>query len=229
MNDENFSEKAEAIRTLNRLNPEIMRNADGMYCNLVMAQKYRSSAVKPKSLIKRLFAIFNWGSIIKRWISYGKIRKHERIAEEYRQKAEDIYNSQEYVRASALIPEDLQDYDVIIALNKIVERGRADSWKELMNAYTSDYYHEQILAVNIAQLDAQQQGNQITLEMEDLLRSSLELQGYQTLVDFASLGNSIYQNKILEKHHKEMTRIRRSTKKTAKAASFLAYCRLFKK
>lgn len=100
-----------------------------------------------------------------------------------------------------------------MVLSKIIERGRADSWKELMNAYTSDYYHEQILSVNIAQLDAQQQSNQTAMEMEDLLRTSTELQAYQTIVDFAALGNSIYQNDILEKHHREMTRIRRSTKK----------------
>lgn len=113
------------------------------------------------------------------------------------------------------------------AMAKIIDMGRVDTWKELMNAYTDDMHHEQLMAVNIAQLDAQQQNNEITKEMAEMLNTSVEFQAYEMVVSTLALKNSIEEYDFLQKHHKEMVKVRKAAGKTAQAASISAFCNLF--
>lgn len=226
-------ERMEAVKTLRRLYEELMKNLNEIYCNLAIANEIREAKKpsykdKSKSLVRRYLS-YNTVNVVKWMVTKKKAADYEKIANEYEKKAESIIKSKEFADAIVKIPENVRDYDSIITLGKIIDMGRVDTWKELMNAYTSDVYHEQMIAVNIAQLNAQQQSNEIAKEMAEMLNASVECQAYELVVNTASLATSIEQYNFLKKHHKEMIKIRKSTRKTAKAASITAFCNLFMK
>lgn len=228
-----FKKQCEAVRTLNRLDGEIMNIINEVYCNLSLAQKCKERYQMPhmkKGLFQWIFRLLKkWQCIINWIIYYPKKCKYQVNAEKYQKMAREILKSPEYVDACSLIPENVRDCDIISAMCQIIETGRAESWKELVNIYMNDSYHEQMISISIAQLNAQEQSNEIAREMSELLNASSILQTYKLAVDAEILENSIKQNDLLKKHHEEMVRIRKTTKKTARAASFLAFCNVMLK
>ena len=225
-----FKKQCEAVQILKRLNGEIINIINEVYGNLSLAQKYMEYYQIPpvkKGLFKfikiwyyRVRCMVNWV------IYYPKKCRCQKAAEKYQDMAREILRSAEYSDACSLIPENMRDCDTISAMCRIIELGRAESWKELVNTYMSDCYHEQMISISIAQLNAQEQSNEIAREMSELLNESNIIQTYNLAVDAAVLDNSRNQYDLLKKHHEEMVQIRKTTKKTARAASFIAFCNI---
>lgn len=161
----------------------------------------------------------------------------ERQAQIIYKESKELLASDKWKEAKTMINPSYFDVESVTSLIEYLIYGRASTWKEACNLLEDERYKATMITLNAAQLSVQQQMAEAQNELIDLTMESIDLQKQELNVQLESsdlqrqsievqkqqIMQAYKMNDFLGKQLEEMQKIRKNTKKTARAAKLSAF------